>query len=107
MPDDSPLIRSLRTAVAAAPADVPLRLHLAQLLLEAARSDEAVAEVAVALQHAPDDAQARELMARAMGAPPPSPAQPLRPQGGFDWKAAEEQVGDAVPPRFAETPVRA
>ncbi|TXS54834.1 26S protease regulatory subunit [Streptomyces sp. sk2.1] len=109
MPDDPPLIHSLRTAVAAAPADVPLRLHLAQLLLEANRSDEAVAEVAVALQHAPDDAQARDLMARAMGAPSPSPSpvQPPRPQGGFDWRAAEEQVRDAVPPRFAETPVRA
>ncbi|MFB7212387.1 ATP-binding protein [Streptomyces sp. NPDC056255] len=106
MPDDPPLIHSLRTAVAAAPADVPLRLHLAQLLLEADRSDEAVAEAAVALQHAPGDAQARGLMARAMGAPPPSPAQPLRPQAGFDWKAAEEQVGDAVPPRFARTPAR-
>ncbi|MFE7112239.1 ATP-binding protein [Streptomyces sp. NPDC057575] len=106
MPDDPPLIHSLRTAVAAAPADVPLRLHLAQLLLEADRSDEAVAEAAVALQHAPGDAQARGLMARAMGAPPPSPAQPPRPQAGFDWKAAEEQVGDAVPPRFARTPAR-
>lgn len=120
---DPPLIQSLRTAVAAAPADVPLRLHLAQLLLEADRPDEAVSEVAVALQHAPGDAQARALMARAMGAPPappsppsppspasspsPSPAEPPRPRTGFDWKAAEDQVGDAVPPRFAETPVRA
>ncbi|MFF1465824.1 ATP-binding protein [Streptomyces sp. NPDC058330] len=107
MSDDSPLIQSLRTAVAAAPADVPLRLHLAQLLLEADRSDEAVTEAAVALQHAPGDAHARDLMVRAMGAPPPPPAQPRRPRAGFDWKAAEEQVGDAVPPRFVETPVRA
>lgn len=52
MSDDPPLIHSLRTAVAAAPDDVPLRLHLAQLLLEADRSDEAVAEAAVALQQA-------------------------------------------------------
>ncbi|MFJ4897180.1 ATP-binding protein [Streptomyces sp. NPDC088727] len=107
MPDDSPLIQSLRTAVAAAPADVPLRLHLAQLLLEADRSDEAVAEAAVALQHAPGDAQARDLMVRAMGAPAPSASQPPRTRTGFDWKAAEDQVGDAVPPRFTEAPVRA
>ncbi|MFJ8392985.1 ATP-binding protein [Streptomyces sp. NPDC094144] len=113
MSDDSPLIQSLRTAVAAAPADVPLRLHLAQLLLAADRSDEAVAEAAVALQHAPGDAQARDLMARAMGAPAPAASQPpaasqLQPRRtGFDWKAAEEQVGDAVPPRFTEAPVRA
>lgn len=107
MPDEPPLIQSLRAAVAAAPADVPLRLHLAQLLLEADRSDDAVAEAAVALQHAPGDAQARDLMARAMGAPPPAPAQPPGTRAGFDWKAAAEQVGDVVPPRFAESPVRA
>ncbi|MFJ3084876.1 ATP-binding protein [Streptomyces sp. NPDC086838] len=115
MPDDPPLIQSLRTAVAAAPADVPLRLHLAQLLLDADRADEAVTEAAVALQHAPGDAQARELMLRAMGAPPvsasapepPPPAQQPPTRTGFDWEAAAEQVGDAVPPRFAETPARA
>ncbi|MEU3223691.1 ATP-binding protein [Streptomyces sp. NPDC006976] len=143
MSDDLPLIQSLRTAVAAAPADVPLRLHLAQLLLEADRADEAVAEAAVALQHAPGDARARDLMLRAMGAPPapvpaspsaPAPASPSapvpgspsapasppasppapaspeerpRPRAGFDWRAAEDQVGDVVPPRFAGTPVRA
>ncbi|WP_405662615.1 ATP-binding protein [Streptomyces sp. NBC_01166] len=118
MPDDSPLIQSLRAAVAAAPADVPLRLHLAQLLLEEGRSDDAVAEAAVALQHAPGDAQARTLMARAMGLAspvenppaseqPPQSEQTSRQRAGFDWKAAAEQVGDAVPPRFAETPIRA
>ncbi|MFE4450953.1 ATP-binding protein [Streptomyces sp. NPDC056796] len=113
MPDDSPLIRSLRAAVSAVPADVPLRLHLAQLLLEEGRSDDAVAEAAAALQHAPGDAQARALMIRAMGTAPHSPerppesGQPPSPRGGFDWKAAAEQVGDAVPPRFAGTPARA
>ncbi|MET9146004.1 tetratricopeptide repeat protein [Streptomyces sp. NPDC004042] len=135
MAEDSPLIQSLRSAVAAAPADVPLRLHLAELLLGAGRCDAAVAEVAVALQHAPGDAQARELMARAMGMPqqpasapasePPAASESPTPAGlpsapaqesaapqeprppapeGFDWRAAEEQVGDIVPPRFAETP---
>ncbi|MFJ9867152.1 ATP-binding protein [Streptomyces sp. NPDC101165] len=124
MPEDSPLIRSLRTAVAAAPADVPLRLHLAELLLDDGRPDAAVAEVAFALQHAPGDAQARQLMARAMGVPQ-QPAPPAEPEpapeaapsaapapaagarGGFDWQAAEQQVGDAVPPRFTATPARA
>ncbi|MGA5419695.1 tetratricopeptide repeat protein [Streptomyces lavendulocolor] len=68
MPDD-PRVQSLRTAVAAAPADVLLRLHLARLQLEAGRPEAAVAEAAVALQHAPGHARARDLMARAMGAP--------------------------------------
>ncbi|MEW2136585.1 ATP-binding protein [Streptomyces sp. NPDC005409] len=66
---ESPLIQSLRTAVAAAPGDVPLRLHLAELLLSSGLHDAAVTEVAAALQHAPGDAAARELMVRAMGMP--------------------------------------
>ncbi|WP_055564872.1 tetratricopeptide repeat protein [Streptomyces atriruber] len=108
MPDHSPLVQSLRTAVAGAPDDVPLRLHLAELLVAGGHHDEAVAEVAVALQHAPGDPQARELMARAMGAPPQAPAAPEQapqaPPTGFNWQAAEDQVGDVVPPRFVETP---
>ncbi|MFI0731374.1 ATP-binding protein [Streptomyces sp. NPDC021225] len=114
MSEDSPLIQSLRTAVAAAPGDVPLRLHLAELLLTAGQQDAAVTEAAVALQHAPGDPQARELMARAMGAPttqapatgaPAAPTPPAAPRAGFDWRAAADQVGDVVPPRFVETPL--
>ncbi|MFB7913933.1 AAA family ATPase [Streptomyces sp. NPDC056061] len=176
MPDESPLIQSMRTAVAAAPADVPLRLHLAELLLGEGLGEAAVAEAAVALQHAPGDAGARALMMRAMGLPAPAgpPAVPTQgqvttegpqapggaaeagqrqetaahgpegtggagavreqdaavreqdaaardaggpagepgppaapasstdpaPPAGFDWAAAENEVGDAVPPRF-------
>ncbi|WP_328944712.1 ATP-binding protein [Streptomyces sp. NBC_00250] len=117
MADESPLIRSLRAAVAAAPDDVPLRLHFGELLLSEGRNDEAVAEAAVALQHAPGDAGARALMVRAMGMPPaPAPATapaasapepPEVPAGqapGFDWDAAEQQVQDLVGPRFLEDP---
>ncbi|GHA40557.1 cell division control protein 48 CDC48 [Streptomyces spiroverticillatus] len=116
MSDESPLISSLRAAVAAAPGDVPLRLHLAQLLLEAGHSDAAVTEAAVALTHAPGDQQARDLMMRAMGgsAAPVAPVAPVTPEtpvaqppvqppparDGYDWKAAEREVGDVVPPRF-------
>ncbi|AXE24717.1 ATP-binding protein [Streptomyces globosus] len=151
---ESPLIRSLRTAVAAAPEDVPLRLHLADMLLAAGRHDAAVAEAAAALQHAPGDAAARELMVRAMGVPAtpapvpavtpaaaatPPPAEPASsaeapapagpppgttpapadtpapaapatsstpeapsPRTGFDWRAAEQEVGGIVEPRFVE-----
>ncbi|WP_030662700.1 26S protease regulatory subunit [Streptomyces rimosus] len=118
MSEESPLVRSLRAAVAAAPEDVPLRLHLAELLLEAGRNDAAIAEVAVALQRAPGDEKARELMGRAMGAPaapvqeqaavPTAPAEEKPAAGrrdGFDWQAAEGQVRDVVPPRFVESPL--
>ncbi|MEW1640061.1 ATP-binding protein [Streptomyces sp. NPDC093801] len=124
---ESPLIRSLRTAVAAAPEDVPLRLHLAELLLSAGLHDAAVAEAAAALQHAPGDGAARELMARAMGMPAaPAPvarntstvadpvsgvesAAPEEPshRAGFDWRAAEQEVGGIVEPRFVEPPLGA
>ncbi|MFE5731203.1 AAA family ATPase [Streptomyces sp. NPDC056528] len=129
MADESPLIRSLRAAVAAAPGDVPLRLHFAELLLAEGRHDEAVAEAAVALQHAPGDAAARALMVRAMGlpaapaptvaeTPAPDPAEtpavtetpapdepaPSGPAPSFDWDAAEQQVQDLVGPRFLEDP---
>ena len=64
-----PLIGSLLRAVEASPQDVPLRLHLAALLLDAGRGAEAVQHCAVALQHEPDSERARELMARALGGP--------------------------------------
>ncbi|MET8969042.1 ATP-binding protein [Streptomyces hydrogenans] len=97
MADESPLIRSLRAAVAAAPGDVPLRLHFAELLLAEGRNDEAVAEAAAALQHAPGDADARALMVRAMGIPPaaPTPA-PVRPE------AAEPPAPAPVRPEAPE-----
>ncbi|MGP3969644.1 tetratricopeptide repeat protein [Streptomyces sp. 6N223] len=105
MPEEheSPLIASLRRAVEAAPDDVPLRLHLARLLLDAGRGTEAVAEVAVALQRAPDNAEARALMAEAVTGPGPAPAPQPQPQPHtqeFDWQRAESEVADVVAPRF-------
>ncbi|MFD7612806.1 ATP-binding protein [Streptomyces sp. NPDC059828] len=115
MPAESPLIQSMRTAVAAAPEDVPLRLHLAELLLDAGHLEAAVVEVAVTLQHVPGDARARELMTRAIAAPAPVTGAPTAPGpsptgtpgsgAGFDWRAAEDQVGDVVPPRFVAAPL--
>lgn len=60
------LIDSLTRAVEAAPDDVRLRTHLAELLIGAGRNAEAVTHCAIALQHAPTDETARALMARAL-----------------------------------------
>ena len=60
------LIDSLIRAVDTAPDDVRLRTHLAELLMDAGRSAEAVTHCAIALQHAPTDDAARTLMARAL-----------------------------------------
>jgi SpoVK/Ycf46/Vps4 family AAA+-type ATPase len=119
---DSPLIASIRAAVLDRPDDVTLRLHLAELLLDAGDEADAIAHVAQALQREPDSRAARALMSRAIGAsagpgvPPdlglpvedlaadplsaqadPVPAQPP----SVDWRALEEELSDVVPPRFA------
>ena len=82
---DSPLIASLRAALAARPDDVVLRLHLAQLLLDAGRGPEAVAQIGQVLAGEPANAAAVELMQRALD--------PLA--------AYERELTDVVPPRFA------
>ncbi|MFE5937753.1 tetratricopeptide repeat protein [Streptomyces sp. NPDC056470] len=106
MSDESPLIRSLRAAVAAAPEDVPLRLHFAELLLAEGRGDEAVTEAAVALQRAPGDEAARALMLRAMGHPavpdaapaaPPAPPAPVAPAATADPAAPVGPAATADP----------
>ncbi|OLB65802.1 MAG: AAA family ATPase [Actinobacteria bacterium 13_2_20CM_2_72_6] len=92
----------MTAAVQGRPEDVPLRLHLVRLLLDAGRQGEAISHAAQALQYAPDDAAARELMARAIGAPAPAgPAADRPPAAGMDWGAYEEQLSDVIPPRFA------
>ncbi|MCC3774497.1 tetratricopeptide repeat protein, partial [Streptomyces sp. UNOB3_S3] len=66
MPEESPLVTSLRAAVDAAPDDFPLRLHLAGILLDAGRGQDAIAQLAAALQRDPGNAEAQALMARAV-----------------------------------------
>ncbi|GIJ45742.1 cell division control protein 48 CDC48 [Virgisporangium aliadipatigenens] len=77
------MIASLSAAVEARPDDVPLRLHLAGLLLEAGRQAEAVGHVAQALQREPGSADAQEAMRRALGAPTAqAAAHPAPPETG-------------------------
>jgi DNA polymerase III delta prime subunit len=113
---DERLIESLAAAVRAAPDDLPLRLHLAGLLVEADRGAEAVEHVATALAKDPTSAQARELMARAMGTAPtaadpaaapdepsdPSDDAPAPKPSTFDWHAAESDLGETVGPMFVD-----
>ena len=51
--ESEPLLDSLRNAVTAMPDDVPLRLHLAALLLRAGQRDEAVRHLGAVLQREP------------------------------------------------------
>ncbi|MBQ1075284.1 ATP-binding protein [Micromonospora sp. C31] len=113
-----PLIESLSAALDARPDDLPLRLHLAALLLDAGRAGEAIAQVGQALAREPGSAQAQALMQRALGGsvPPPPPAGPRppaqrpAPAGPGDAAATadhdplaayERELADVVPPRFA------
>ncbi len=99
---NSPLIDSLIAAVSASPDDLPLRLHLAELLLTADRRPEAITHAAQVLVRDPANTTAQALMARAMGTPSQPVAEtPAPATGGFDWAAMESEVADIVPPRFA------
>jgi SpoVK/Ycf46/Vps4 family AAA+-type ATPase len=106
-----PLLDSIRRAVEAAPQDLPLRLHLAELLVADGQHAQAVAECATVLAQDPSSAPARALMLRAMD-PAEAGADPDVPQGavpddqaepakiGFDWSAAEREVGEIAAPMF-------
>ena len=124
-----PLVQSLTRAVEAAPTDVPLRLHLAEVLIQRGAPGEAVTHCAVALQHEPTSEQAQALMRQALGGsgsptPPaeeatgvraPLPQEPASParMPEFDWEQAESQVEDVAPAKryvdghADETPVDA
>jgi SpoVK/Ycf46/Vps4 family AAA+-type ATPase len=105
------LIESLTAAVDASPHDVVLRVHLAEVLLAAGRHDDAVRHAAAALGTDPASSEARDVMSRAMSgtsapAPPPEsdPAGPAPVDGpsGFDWSSAEEDLGEVLPPMYAD-----
>lgn len=103
----NPLIDSLSRAVDAAPDDVTLRVHLAELLLRDGQQDAAVSHCAAALQRDPGNAAARGLMGRAMGGvahtePSAGPA-PTPVKREFDWHQAESDISDVAPqPMFVD-----
>ncbi|MBN9142039.1 MAG: ATP-binding protein [Micrococcales bacterium] len=92
-------IEALRRAVAAAPDDVDLRVHLGELLARSGRTAESLAEAAVALQLAPENLAAQALMRVALDRSA-APAEPTLPHPGFDWASAEAQLDGTVPPMF-------
>ena len=105
----NPLIDSLTRAVDTAPDDVRLRTHLAELLMDAGRSTEAVTHCAIALQHAPTDDAARALMARALSpqtaqAPAEQAASMLEEQATSVSTPAGVPQGKEDPSEAATTP---
>ena len=128
MEPESTVLDSLRRAVEAMPDDVPLRLHLATLLLRGGDHDEAVRQLGAVLQRDPGNATALGLLregpasAGAAGQPPagatdisaernvvrPPSAGPARPDGEtaggrppqYDWSQAEDELRDVLPAMF-------
>ncbi|MBV9094587.1 MAG: tetratricopeptide repeat protein [Streptosporangiaceae bacterium] len=119
--DPEPIVLdSLRKAVDAMPDDVPLRLHLATMLLRAGQRDEAVRQLGAVLQRDPGNEHALGLLrepAQPAGQPPPAattadsperavvlpPAPPAGSEAadpGYDWSQAEDELRDVVPAMF-------
>lgn len=112
--DLPPFVQSLLAALDASPDDVPLRLHVAEILFEHGAPAAALEHCSKVLQVEPAQAAALGLMQRILavldpGGPSPArgpgPEAPDEPPGrGFDWAAAESEVADLVEPAFAEDP---
>jgi SpoVK/Ycf46/Vps4 family AAA+-type ATPase len=102
--ESEPLLDSLRSAVTAMPDDVPLRLHLAALLLRAGQRDEAVRHLGAVLQRDPGNGEALALLT---GQHPSAPAGPAvsseRTVAPAPDSAPAPEEQDAPPPSSAES----
>jgi AAA+ superfamily predicted ATPase len=111
------LLQSLRAAVDAAPDDVDLRVHYAQLLEGAGQRDEAVRQAAAALQRDPGHAGAMALLtggaatvptasigeAGTTPAPAAGPAGAAAPLSDDDMlRRLDAELSDLAPPMFVD-----
>jgi AAA+ superfamily predicted ATPase len=103
------LIDSLRAAADASPEDAPLRLHLAELLLQAKQPAEALQEVGQVLRIDPTSVPARALIEQVQrqmtdASANPGPTKDEADGGsGIDWRGLERDLGVNVPPMFVES----
>ena len=96
--ESEPLLDSLRNAVTAMPDDVPLRLHLAALLLRAGQRDEAVRHLGAVLQREPGNEEALAMLtAPASGQYPSAAAGPGVSSERTVAPAADSASSAAVP----------
>lgn len=105
MSDRGGLLDSLRAAVAAAPGDIELRLHLARLLIDDGLVDEAVSHLGQVLALQPDAGRARQLLGEAFSQSTVADAAAMSASrsDGFDWTQAEAEVDDIVGPGFVDS----
>ncbi|HEX6450443.1 MAG TPA: ATP-binding protein [Trebonia sp.] len=88
MEPDPAVLDSLRGAVNAMPDDVPLRLHLARLLLSAGHRDEAVRHLGAVLQRDPGNSEALTLLTQDQSLSPERVAPSLPDPAPVDDEAA-------------------
>jgi SpoVK/Ycf46/Vps4 family AAA+-type ATPase len=99
MTDDAlpAVVQSLLAALEASPGDVPLRLHVAQMMLEHDRPAEAAQQCAMVLAAEASNSEALRLLNAATAALRADPT-----ERGFDWSAAEREVVGLAPPEFVD-----
>jgi len=114
MQPEPTVLDSLRRAVEAMPDDVPLRLHLATMLLRAGQRDEAVRQLGAVLQRDPGNAEALGLLrglgdgpaqAEAAGQPPAADAdnpaeRPVVPPAAPGKRPGQRQPPPGQPPQY-------
>jgi SpoVK/Ycf46/Vps4 family AAA+-type ATPase len=98
MEPEPTVLDSLRKAINAMPEDVPLRLHLATLLLGAGQRDEAVRHLGAVLQRDPGNAQALSLLTGPGRPPEPDAAAGPPPS---DPSVNSPERSGSMPPRPA------
>jgi AAA+ superfamily predicted ATPase len=107
MEPDPTVLASLRKAVEAMPDDMPLRVHLATLLLQAGQRDEAIRHVGAVLQRDPGNTEALALLQRPAApapSPPSPPAGPAGPAGPDNASAGTVPPASSVPPNGPPSP---
>jgi AAA+ superfamily predicted ATPase len=98
--EPEPLLDSLRNAVNAMPDDVPLRLHLATMLVRAGQRDEAVRHLGAVLQRDPGNAEAMRMLTSTAEVPGPPASPPA------DVDGSSERARGSAPPATGPSPVQ-
>ena len=107
----SEILDAMAAAVEAAPDSTALRLHYAQLLVDAGRGAEALAQASVVLATEPANAAALKIVTDATSTPSApaapaasAPAEPTAPADADDinWEQLEEDIAVDVDPPFVQ-----